>query len=110
MKNKIHFFPGALTPLEIYRAWNSGATMVKVFPAKVFGPEYFREIKGPFNEIELFACSGVTAENLKSYFNCGASAISFGASVFKKELLDSGDFASIGFRIKEYLNAWISCN
>jgi len=42
-KHKIPFFPGALTPQEIHTAWQTGATMVKVFPAKFFGPEYFRE-------------------------------------------------------------------
>ena len=30
-KNKIPVFPGALTPLEIYNAWQSGATMVRFF-------------------------------------------------------------------------------
>ena len=57
VKNKIPVFPGALTPGEIYQAWDAGSTMVKVFPAKFFGPEYFREIKGPFNNIQLLACS-----------------------------------------------------
>ncbi|MCX5679928.1 MAG: bifunctional 4-hydroxy-2-oxoglutarate aldolase/2-dehydro-3-deoxy-phosphogluconate aldolase, partial [Candidatus Omnitrophica bacterium] len=28
VKNKIPVFPGALTPSEIYTAWNAGATMV----------------------------------------------------------------------------------
>lgn len=61
--------------------------MVKVFPAKCFGPEYFREIKGPFNDIELMAVAGVTPQNMRDYFSCGASAIAFGASVFRKEWL-----------------------
>jgi 2-dehydro-3-deoxyphosphogluconate aldolase/(4S)-4-hydroxy-2-oxoglutarate aldolase len=47
----IPFFPGALTPQEIYQAWHAGAAMVKVFPAKFFGPDYFREIKGPFEDV-----------------------------------------------------------
>ncbi len=104
VKNKIPVFPGALTPTEIYMAWQNGATMVKVFPAKVFGPEYFKEIKGPFEDIELLACSGVTPDNLSAYFSCGASAVSFGASVFKKEWLKVRDFVSITKRIKEYLS------
>lgn len=105
VKNKIPVFPGALTPQEIYNAWNAGATMVKVFPSNFFGPEYFKEIKGPFADIELLACGGVTPENMKDYFSCGASAIAFGASVFKKEWLAKKDFASIGRRIKEYIKA-----
>jgi len=104
VKHKIPVFPGALTPLEIYNAWVSGATMVKVFPAKFFGPEYLKEIKGPFNDIELLACGGVTPHNIGAYFASGASAVSFGASVFKKELLRKYDFARIRRCIEELLS------
>lgn len=106
VKNKIPVFPGALTAQEIYHAWDAGATMVKVFPAKFFGPEYFKEIKGPFNEIELLACAGVTPENMSEYFASGASAVSFGASVFKKEWLSKRDFKSIAMAVKKYIKAW----
>ncbi len=106
VKNEIPVFPGALTPLEVYNAWQSGATMVKVFPAKVFGPEYFRELKGPFNDIQLLACGGVTPENMRSYFENGASAVTFGASVFKKELLEKKDFKGIGLNITRYLSGF----
>jgi 2-dehydro-3-deoxyphosphogluconate aldolase/(4S)-4-hydroxy-2-oxoglutarate aldolase len=99
-KNKIPVFPGALTPQEIYNAWCVGATMVKVFPAKFFGPEYFKEIKGPFKDIELLACGGVTLDNIRSFFSCGASAVAFGASVFKKEWLESGNFSRVEKSIK----------
>lgn len=105
-KHKIPAFPGALTPQEIYAAWQSGATMVKVFPSGCFGPGYFREIKGPFNDIELLACGGVTPQNMQSYFSSGASAVSFGASVFKKEWLAAKDFAAIASAIKEFLLAY----
>jgi len=103
VKNKIPVFPGALTPLEIYQAWNAGATMVKVFPAKFFGPGYFKEIKGPFNDIELLACAGVTPQNMRDYFSSGASAISFGASVFKKEWLERNEYTKITLAIRDYL-------
>lgn len=102
--NKIPVFPGALTPQEIYKAWNAGATMVKVFPSNFFGPEYFKEIKGPFNDIELLACGGVTPDNMKDFFKNGAGAVAFGASVFKKEWLDKKDFASIGAAVKQFMD------
>ena len=102
-KNKIPVFPGALTPDEIYKAWNCGATMVKVFPSKFFGPDYFKEIKGPFNDIELLACGGITPENIRTYFSNGASAVAIGSSVFKKEWIESKKFSSIEQTIKNYL-------
>ena len=103
VKMSLPVFPGALSPQEIYNAWNEGATMVKVFPAKFFGPEYFREIKGPFEQVELLACGGVTPENMQAYFSHGAGAVSFGASVFKKDWLARKDFSSIAHSIEEFL-------
>jgi 2-dehydro-3-deoxyphosphogluconate aldolase/(4S)-4-hydroxy-2-oxoglutarate aldolase len=106
VKNKIPVFPGALSVQEIYNAWNAGATMVKVFPSGFFGPKYFKEIKGPFNDIELLACGGVTPENMKEYFTSGASAIAFGEGVFKKERLAGKDFKSIGEAVKRYITVF----
>ena len=106
VKDKIPVFPGALTPQEIYQAWNMGATMVKVFPAKFFGPTYFKDIKGPFAGIKLLACGGVTLNNLDEFFNNGASAIAFGGSIFKKELLRRGDFSAISKGIKELIDCF----
>jgi len=102
----IPVFPGALTPQEIHDAWSAGATMVKVFPAKVFGPQYLREIKGPFDDVELLACGGVSATNLESFFSCGASAVAFGGSIFTAERLAGGDFAAIGKGIEELVAAF----
>ena len=103
VKRSVPFFPGALTPKEIFDAWRSGATMVKVFPAGVFGPSYMKEIKAPFNNIELLACGGVTQENIKEYFACGASAVAFGGSIFKKNLIDGKDFLTIERSIRALL-------
>ncbi|MFO7658831.1 MAG: bifunctional 4-hydroxy-2-oxoglutarate aldolase/2-dehydro-3-deoxy-phosphogluconate aldolase [Bacteroidales bacterium] len=104
--NSIPVFPGALTPTEIHTAWQMGAAMVKVFPASAFGPKYFKEILAPFNEIELMAVGGITDTNIAEYFSMGASAIAFGASVFKKEYLDANRYDAIVQDIKKLIAAW----
>jgi len=98
--NVIPVFPGAITPTEIYSAWKSGATMVKVFPSKFFGPSYISEIKGPFENIELMACGGIDSKNVSEYFRCGASAVAFGGGIFRKEWLEKRDFVKIGRAVK----------
>ncbi|MFH1691977.1 MAG: bifunctional 4-hydroxy-2-oxoglutarate aldolase/2-dehydro-3-deoxy-phosphogluconate aldolase [Candidatus Omnitrophota bacterium] len=105
-KNNIPFFPGALTPTEIYRAWEYGPAMVKVFPSKFFGSAYFKEIKGPFENIELLACGGVSPQEMGVYFSNGASAVAFGASVFNKEWLQNRQFDLIGEKIRSYVEAF----
>lgn len=102
-RNSIPVFPGALTPAEIEHAWNCGASMVKVFPSQVFGPSYFKAVKGPFDSIELLACGGVSEKTIADYFSCGASAAAFGESIFKKEYIKTGDFISIRDGIKALL-------
>ncbi|MBM3249292.1 MAG: bifunctional 4-hydroxy-2-oxoglutarate aldolase/2-dehydro-3-deoxy-phosphogluconate aldolase [Candidatus Omnitrophica bacterium] len=107
-KFKIPVFPGALSPAEIYRAWNAGASMVKVFPANFFGPAYFKEVKAPFSGIELLACGGVRPENLKDFFAQGASAVAIGASTFKREWLEAGDYLSIAKNIKSFTDQLVA--
>ena len=96
---------GASTPQEIFNAWQAGATMVKVFPAGSFGPGYFKEVKGPFGDIELLACGGVSAENMSAYFAAGASAAAFGGSVFRAEWLARRDFQRIGEEVGKLVDA-----
>ncbi|MFH1783435.1 MAG: bifunctional 4-hydroxy-2-oxoglutarate aldolase/2-dehydro-3-deoxy-phosphogluconate aldolase [bacterium] len=103
VRQKIPVFPGALTPSEIYRAASCGATMVKVFPARCFGPDYFREIKGPLNDIDLLACGGVGSDNIRSFFNAGASAVAFGGRAFRKDWIEKKEFS----RITDYIKALI---
>jgi len=104
VKKGIPVFPGALTPQEIYNVHLAKATMVKVFPAKFFGPNYFKEIKGPFKDIELLACGGVTPDNIRLFFASGASAVAFGGSVFKSEWLKAREFSQIKQCIKALID------
>jgi len=107
-RHGIPVFPGALTPQEIFDAHRAGATMVKVFPAKFFGPTYFKEIKGPFGNIELLACGGVDAANLADFFANGASAVAFGGSIFQKKWIVDGHYDRIGEAIRGLLDAYRS--
>ncbi len=105
VKRKIPVFPGALIPSDIYEAWQAGASMVKVFPAGCFGPEYFKELKGPFPKIKLLACGGVTSQNAEAYFRNGAGAIAVGSSVFRKDWIEEGEFHLIRKKIQAFLKA-----
>lgn len=101
-------FPGALTPQEVFQAWRAGATMVKVFPAGSLGPGHLREIKGPFADVELLACGGVNADNLAKYFASGASAVAFGASVFRSDWLAERRYERVAEEIRKLVAAYRS--
>jgi len=105
LENKIAYFPGALTPTEIQKAWSSGATMVKVFPASQMGPDYFKIIKGPFNNIKLMAVGGVNPGNIKDYLGGGADAVALGGSIFSVERMKNQRLKEIQKDIEEFMFA-----
>lgn len=105
LEKKIPVFPGAFTPQEVFDAWKMAPSMVKVFPSSMFGPKYIKELKGPFDRIKLMAVGGVRPENIQEYFSCGADAVAFGSSVFKKEYLESKDFSSIRELVGKYVQS-----
>lgn len=93
--SQIPVFPGALTPTEVWDAWDAGATMVKVFPAGIFGPGYLKELHGPFNNVKLMAVGGVNTNNIADYFKNGASAVAVGGSIFSAERLQNKEYELI---------------
>jgi 2-dehydro-3-deoxyphosphogluconate aldolase/(4S)-4-hydroxy-2-oxoglutarate aldolase len=102
-------FPGALTPQEVWQAHRAGAFMVKVFPAGCFGPSYFKELRGPFKQLPLLACGGVTPQNVKDYFAAGAGAVAIGASIFRPQWLHDGQWDQVGAALGEFVQAVERC-
>lgn len=96
---------GALTPTEIYSAWELGADVVKIFPAEFFGPTYLRSIKAPFPQIELLPTGGVTPETLGDFLRAGAFAAAAGSALVSAAALKSGDWAAITARARQFAAA-----
>src|SRR2546428_13406432 len=64
--------PGAFTPTEILTAWEAGADVVKVFPADVVGPAFFKAMKGPLPHIRLMPTGGVDLNTAADFLRAGA--------------------------------------
>jgi 2-dehydro-3-deoxyphosphogluconate aldolase / (4S)-4-hydroxy-2-oxoglutarate aldolase len=80
--------PGALTPTEVTRAWQSGADFVKVFPCALVGGEnYIRALKAPFPTLPLIAAGGVNQQNASNFIVAGASALGIGGELIPKEAI-----------------------
>lgn len=82
--------PGAFTPTEILTAYENGADLIKVFPANIVGPGYFKDVHGPMPHIPLMPTGGITVENVGSYIKAGAVAAGVGSTLVntKKEITD----------------------
>ncbi len=98
--------PGALTPTEIMRAWQAGASMVKVFPCSALGgASYLKALKGPFPQIKLLPTGGVSVETAGDYIRAGAVALGVGGKLVDLSVLEAGNAAELGHRARALLEA-----
>ena len=97
--------PGAQTPTEIYTAWQAGADIVKVFPADVAGPGYFKAIHGPLPDVRLMPTGGVNLETVAPFLKAGACALGVGSALVSPQLIEQNDFAEIESRARQYVEA-----
>lgn len=73
--------PGALTPTDVAAALAAGAPLVKLFPARAFGPGYVRDLLGPFPAARLVPTGGVGPDDAGAYLDAGAAAVAFGGAL-----------------------------
>jgi len=87
--------PGVLTPTEILTAWEAGAQLVKIFPARVFGPKYIQDIKRPLPQVEMMPVGGVSLKNAADFMKNGAYALGIGSALVNPEWTGRGEFEKI---------------
>ena len=87
--------PGAFTPTEIITAWTAGADVVKVFPASVGGPAYFKAILAPLPQVKLSPTGGVDLNTAGDFIKAGACVLGVGSALVEKKALAEGNFARL---------------
>ena len=103
-RHRVPVIAGAFTPTEVFQAWDRGADLVKVFPVRAGGgPDYIRELKGPFDHIPMVAVGGVGKEDVRAYLAAGAAAVGVGASLFGRRALEQGDPQAVAASVREFL-------
>src|SRR5438094_4563145 len=85
-------FPGALTPTEILTAWEAGADVVKVFPADVVGPAFFKAMRGPLPQIRLMPTGGVDLSTAAEFLQAGACCLGVGGQPVGPRAVGEGNF------------------
>lgn len=104
VKKGIPIFPGAFTPSEIYKAWDLGADMVKVFPTTALGPAYIRDIKAPLTQIKLLPTGGINVKNIRDFINAGADGVGIGSQLFDKQLIDEQNWIGLKAHFQAFIN------
>src|SRR5438105_7315700 len=85
--------PGAFTPTEILTAWEAGADVVKVFPADVVGPAFFKALRGPLPQIRLMPTGGVDLTTAADFLHAGACCLGVGGQLVEPRAVAEGNFA-----------------
>ena len=87
--------PGAFTPTEVLKCHNIGADIVKIFPVSAVGPKYIKDLRGPYDNIEMMPVGGVDVSNAGEYIKAGSIAVGAGGSLIRKDLLAKGNYKAI---------------
>jgi len=86
---------GGLTPTELLEAYEAGAELGKVFPARLGGPKFIKDILAPMPFLKLVPTGGVSPENAREYLSAGAVAVGIGGNLVSNKLVSEGAFDQI---------------
>jgi 2-dehydro-3-deoxyphosphogluconate aldolase / (4S)-4-hydroxy-2-oxoglutarate aldolase len=95
--------PGAFTPTEILTAWEAGADIVKVFPAEVVGPAFFKALRGPLPHIRLMPTGGVDLNTAADFLRAGACCLGLGSQLVEPRAIAERDFDRIRDLARQYV-------
>jgi 2-dehydro-3-deoxyphosphogluconate aldolase/(4S)-4-hydroxy-2-oxoglutarate aldolase len=106
-KRKISWSPGCGSVTEVGKAHELGAEVVKIFPgSQVGGPGFVKAVLGPMPWTSIMPTGGVSPdeENVKSWFEAGASCVGMGSKLFPKDVLANKNYNYISDKCRETLS------
>ena len=104
-RRRVPYLSGCATPTEIATAEEWGAEIVKVFPGKVGGPAFIRDVLGPMPWSRLMPTGGVqlNAANLTEWFAAGACCVGMGSDLVRRDLVAAADYRAISANVRTAL-------
>lgn len=95
VKRKTLILCGGFTPTELLEAYESGAELVKVFPAQLGGPKFIKDVLAPMPFLKLVPTGGVSPGNARDYLAAGAVAVGIGGNLVSNKLVAAEAFDQI---------------
>ncbi len=96
-------YSGAFTATECLTAIEAGATMVKVFPAQLGGPQYMTNLRMVFPQINLIPSGGISLDNAAEFIRCGACAVSGARTFMNPEKIAEEGLGWITVQVARYI-------
>src|SRR5712692_5451661 len=95
--------PGAFTPTEVLTAWEAGADIVKVFPAEVLGPPFFKALRAPLPQVRLMPTGGVDLTTAAAFLQAGACCLGVGGQLIEPKAVAERNFDRIRDLARQYI-------
>jgi Entner-Doudoroff aldolase len=73
--------PGAATATEVATALDSGARLIKLFPAGALGIAYLRALRGPFGDVAFVPTGGIRHDAVGEWIAAGAVVVGLGSDL-----------------------------
>ena len=104
-RRKVLWSPGCGSLTEIAKAEELGCEIVKLFPGDIYGPQFIKGIKGPCPWTSIMPTGGVSTseDNLKNWFDAGATCVGIGSQLISNEILNAKDFDGLREKVKQTL-------
>ena len=96
---------GAFTATEMLTAQEAGADYIKVHPASLGGPRYFKDILAPLPFLKLIPSGGVTLDNAAEFIRAGAVAVALGGNLVDRATVANRDWTVITDRARQLREA-----
>ena len=80
----------------------AGADIVKVFPADVVGPAFFKAMRGPLPQIRLMPTGGVDLNTAAAFLQAGACCLGVGGQLVEPKAVAERDFDRIRALARQY--------
>jgi 2-dehydro-3-deoxyphosphogluconate aldolase / (4S)-4-hydroxy-2-oxoglutarate aldolase len=105
LQHGVPVMPGALTPTEIETAAQAGAQVIKIFPARSFGPAYIKDLLGPMPELKLMPTGGVDLNNTDEFIENGAFGVGIGGNLVDAKRIAAEDWVGLTATAHSYVQA-----
>ena len=98
---RVLYIPGCMTITEMKQALEFGATIIKLFPGSLVGPDYVKAIKAPLPQVEVIPTGGVNLDNVQQWIKNGCMAVGVGGNLL--EPLKRGQYEEITAIAAQYV-------
>ena len=101
-RRKVLWSPGCGSLTEIAQAEEMGCEIVKLFPGDSFGAKFIKNIRGPQPWTNIMPTGGVSPdeENLREWFDAGATCVGMGSQLITNDILKQKDFKQLEQKVK----------